>query len=83
MAWATSGDSCCEETLVCCRQDWERTFVSSLLVSGSWDGLLALVWYTQKGTAYLEGAKQALIDAHHGTRIVKLAAIVGGAEKRH
>jgi hypothetical protein len=31
---------------------------------------------------YLEGAEQALIHAHHGTGIVELAAVVGGAEQR-
>lgn len=30
----------------------------------------------------LEGAQEGLIDAHHGTRIVKLATIVGRGEQR-
>jgi len=35
------------------------------------------------GTANLEGAEQALVHAHHGAGIVKLAAVVGRAEERH
>ena len=31
--------------------------------------------------AYLEGAEQALVDAHHGTRIVEFTAIVRRTEK--
>jgi hypothetical protein len=32
---------------------------------------------------YLEGAEQTFVYAHHCTSVVKLAAIVGGAEQRH
>lgn len=31
----------------------------------------------------MEGAEQALIDAHHGTGVVEFAAVVGCAEKRN
>lgn len=30
---------------------------------------------------YLEGAEQALVDAHHGTSIIEFATVVGCAEK--
>lgn len=33
------------------------------------------------GGTNLERAEQALVDAHHGTRIVKLAAVVGRTEQ--
>lgn len=33
-------------------------------------------------TTNLEGAEQTLVHAHHGTSIVELAAVVGGAEQR-
>jgi hypothetical protein len=29
----------------------------------------------------LEGTQQALVDAHHGTSVVELATVVGGAEQ--
>jgi hypothetical protein len=31
----------------------------------------------------LEGAEQTLVHAHHGTGVVELAAVVGGAEQRN
>lgn len=31
--------------------------------------------------ANLEGAEQALVDAHHGTRVVEFAAVVGSTEE--
>jgi hypothetical protein len=36
--------SCCQETLVCCRQVWVRTFVSSRQVSESRDTSSACIW---------------------------------------
>ena len=32
-------------------------------------------------TTNLEGAEQAFVHAHHGTGIVELAAVIGGAEQ--
>ena len=34
-----------------------------------------------KGVSYLEGAEQALINAHHGSSIVELATVIGCAEQ--
>lgn len=38
---------------------------------------------TKTRSTNLERAEQALVHAHHGAGIVKLAAVVGGAEERH
>lgn len=82
--WATSEISCCEETsgICCLLQDWGRTFVSSRLVSIS--GVLVSPKHVGRKAvlAHLEGAKQALVDTHHCTCVVELAAVVGRAEKR-
>ena len=35
------------------------------------------------GGPYLERAQQAFVNTHHGSSVVKLATVVGGAEERH
>ena len=37
----------------------------------------------QLGLTYLEGAKQALVDAHHSTSVVEFTAVIRCAEERH
>lgn len=39
-------------------------------------------WLKPEEITNLERAKETLIDAHHGTGIVKLATVVGGAKQR-
>jgi len=38
--------------------------------------------YKERET-YLERTQQAFVDAHHCTRVIKLAAVVGRAEQRN
>lgn len=49
-----------------------------------WTGVVS--WYDKilkrGGDTNLEGAEQTFIHAHHGTSVVELAAVVGGAEQR-
>jgi hypothetical protein len=72
----------CEEWWV----DWKsllshkHTFASSRRVSRSDDNRLVGTHPNHRQT-YLEGAEQALVYAHHCTGIVKLSAVVGGAEQ--
>jgi hypothetical protein len=42
-----------------------------------------ILLFLLRGFENLERAKKALVDAHHSTSIVKLAAVVGSAEKRN
>lgn len=44
------------------------------------DASARAIWTAR--VAHLEGAEQALVDAHHRARIVELAAVVGRAEER-
>jgi hypothetical protein len=74
---------CCQETLVCCRQIWVRTFVSSRQVSESTIRLSACNSHAKYVRAYLEGAEQALVDAHHCTSIVEFTTVVGCAKQRY
>jgi hypothetical protein len=40
-------------------------------------------WVPNVSSAYLEGAKQALVDAHHCTSVIKFTAVVGCTEQRY
>ena len=55
---------------------WHEFF--TWIVSGTGYILLLLLRWLEN----LEGAEEALVDAHHGAGIVELAAVVGGAEER-
>lgn len=73
---------CSWERLVCGRsRRRERTFASSPQVSGSRRARSALFPYELVIKLYLERAEETLINAHHGTGIVKLSTVVGSAEE--
>lgn len=69
----------------------QRTFVSSQPVSRSGEGMVSRLLAVDDEAAeellfasqtHLKRAEQALINAHHGTGIIELAAVIGRTEQR-
>ena len=62
----------------------KRTFAFSRLASRSGGGNISFARLIGRGRiAYLEGAQQALVHAHHRTGVVKLSAVVWCTEQRN
>ena len=76
----TSRVSWCE-TLVYRYQAGERTFVSSRQASESSIAYQYLHPHGECFQTYLERAQQALVHAHHGSRIIEFSAVVGCTEE--